>query len=106
MGSKIWLDENLILDYSGFDGSILKVSGADGGGNVPGYEAIVPNHFYNGNQIRQFTGPGAELTETIYVYYDNVVFTDEAAVSCEAIGFDFGGGPGPTPPLLPPILLP
>lgn len=86
MSGKVWFNEKLIVHFSGFDGTVLKVSGKDGGS--PGWLAVNFNNFYNANQNAPYGGSDA-TTEVTYVYYDNIAVTDGAAVSCESIGFSF-----------------
>lgn len=99
--TKVWYNEQLIVDFT-MDTSFTNV------GNSTGYAAISLNNYANVNMYfgGQCGGQGGEacLDETTFRYQDNVVVTDGEPVTCEAIGFDFSGGPGPDRPAAPILL--
>lgn len=91
---RLWHDEELIIDFSGFDGRLLR----------SGVNSMKWNNYSNANQGLNECGPNRS-TEAVYRYEDNVHITAGPPVSCEQIGFGnlvAGPPPPPPPPAAPP----
>lgn len=94
---KKWFNEDLIIHITGLDTRDF-IIGAD----TPGYTGISLNNYANANAWFDYQ-PGNEACggqggagctdETTFRYQDNVVVTDGAPVTCEAIGFQFEASP-------------
>jgi hypothetical protein len=85
---KLWHDGELIVDFTGFDGRLLR----------EGLYNMKWNNFANGNQgpPESDCGVDIESTEAAYRYEDNIHIREGEPVSCYQIGFDFGPTPTPT----------
>mgnify|MGYP001620090407 FL=1 len=77
MSVKVWVNNNLIIDFDGFNGSSFLA-------NRQGYSGFTLGNYANTNAY----GPPF-TTQTTYRYEDNVHITAGAPVSCSQIGFPF-----------------
>lgn len=74
---KLWHDEKLIIDFDGFDGTLLR----------DGVNVMKWNNYANANQGLGECGVGEESTESVYRYEDNIHVREGVPVSCAQIGF-------------------
>jgi hypothetical protein len=86
MGIKIWLNDQVIVDFDGFDDTGLYIH--------KGYSFVTWDNFANTNQGGDYT----PSTQTSYRWQDNVHIREGAPVSCSQIGF---GGVSSTPSTTP-----
>lgn len=74
MAMKIWIGDELIIHFSGFDGTVL---------SNKNYDNVAWNAYANSNQ-----GLGeSPTTATIYRYQDNLLFTTGEPPTCAASGY-------------------